>query len=154
MWSWCFWFVHSPLNSAAPGPGTMEWPPQPSLLASMIIVMVDMGNLNGIPEDRLHLSDHHFRTLANSYPIKKRLSNRCEVWLQSCFMYHWMGCVYRCAYSTTSSVTSIRPSRLSYWWADLYFPTLEKDLTNAKSMSVPLSVRKILPIHIVGMNSF
>ena len=65
-----------------------------------------------------------------SCPIKIEWSNSCVVWVQHCFRYHMdMGmCMW--AYSTTSSVAAIRPSRL-------YVPTSD-DLTTVKSASVLL----------------
>ena len=113
------------------------------MLASMVIMLVSLRNLNGIPQDRLDLSDHHFRAWTSSCLVKFRWS----------FSYHWMDCMCRWVYSTTSSMASIR-TRLGYWWTSLYIPTLEKDLTTSKSASIILFGRKILPIHIVDMNSF
>ena len=51
------------------------------MLASMVIVMVGMGNLNGTPGDRLDLSDQHFIALTSSCPVKIGWNNPCLVCL-------------------------------------------------------------------------
>ena len=61
----------------------------------------------------------------------------------------------RWAYSTDCSMDAMRPSRLRKRRACLYCPTLEKDLTRARSSSIlssgrynlPRSVRNLVPMY-------
>ena len=47
------------LQSAMVNPGRQQWPPHPSMPASIVMVMVVLGNEKGIPCERCSLTDHH-----------------------------------------------------------------------------------------------
>ena len=46
-----------------PDPGTIQWPPHPSMLKSVVIVMVVLGNVKGIPWDKWCLFDYQSKDL-------------------------------------------------------------------------------------------
>ena len=114
------------LNSAVPGPGTIQWLPHPSMLASVVIVMVVLRNVKGIPRDRWCLSDHQSSEWTRSLLTKIVCRLGCVG--PPLFQVPLDGSV---GISTDCSVAAISSSRLRNWCAGLYAPTLEKDLAQA-----------------------